>query len=197
MRYSYEYKLKCVEMYKQGSWPEKPEDIMDEQYFHKLIRTWYRLEQSCGPEALKQKFHNKKWCPEERYELVAKVLAGQSIKETAINAGMDVGLLHRWVQKYKTLGYNGLVEIRKGRPPKELQMQKINTNNSTRLTESEREELIRLRAENEYIKSEIEEIKAENEVIKKRIALRQEREAARLKAKKQQSSKNSVKRDIS
>lgn len=35
------------------------------------------------------------------------------------------------------------------------------------LTESEREELIRLRAENEYIK-------AENEVIKKRIALRQE-----------------------
>ena len=90
-----------------------------------------------------------------------------------------------------------MVEIRKGRPPKELQMQKINTNNSTRLTESEREELIRLRAENEYIKSEIEEIKAENEVIKKRIALRQEREAARLKAKKQQSSKNSVKRDIS
>ena len=37
------------------------------------------------------------------------------------------------------------------------------------LTESEREELIRLRAENEYIK-------AENEVIKKRIALRQEKE---------------------
>ena len=56
------------------------------------------------------------------------------------------------------------------------------------LTESEREELIRLRAENEYIK-------AENEVIKKRIALRQEKWAAQLKAKKQQSSKNSEKRD--
>ena len=46
------------------------------------------------------------------------------------------------------------------------------------LTKSEREELIRLRAENEYIK-------AENEVIKKEIALREEKEAARLKAKKQ------------
>jgi hypothetical protein len=56
------------------------------------------------------------------------------------------------------------------------------------LTESEREELIRLRAENEYIK-------AENEVIKKEIALRQEK-AAQLKAKKQQLSKNSVKKDI-
>ncbi len=38
--------------------------------------------------------------------------------------------------------------------------------NPTPLTESEKEELIRLRAENEYIK-------AENEVIKKQIALRQ------------------------
>jgi hypothetical protein len=56
------------------------------------------------------------------------------------------------------------------------------------LTESEREELIRLRAENEQIKAEI-------EVIKKRIALRQERHAAQLKAKKQRSSKNSVKKD--
>ncbi len=58
----------------------------------------------------------------------------------------------------------------------------------TQLTESEREELIRLRAENEYIKAEI-------EVIKKRIALRQEREAAQLKAKKQRLSKNSGSKD--
>ena len=64
------------------------------------------------------------------------------------------------------------------------------TMNPAPLTTSEREELIRLRAENEYIK-------AENEVIKKEIALREERQAARLKAKKQQSSKNSAKKDIS
>ena len=57
------------------------------------------------------------------------------------------------------------------------------------LTESELEELIRLRAENEYIK-------AENEVIKKEIALREEKQAALLKAKRQRSSKNSTKKDI-
>jgi hypothetical protein len=78
--------------------------------------------------------------------------------------------------------------MKKGRPPKEPQMEK--EIKPTPLTESEREELIRLRAEVEYIK-------AENEVIKKEIALREEKEAARLKAKKQQSSKNSVKKDIS
>ena len=67
-------------------------------------------------------------------------------------------------------------------------MKKSNDNNPRKLEESEYEELIRLRAEIEYIK-------AENAVIKKEIALREEREAARLEAKKQQSSKNSWKKD--
>jgi len=79
--------------------------------------------------------------------------------------------------EYVTFKENGTVqeEIKKSKNPLPL-------------TESEREELIRLRAENEYIK-------AENEVIKKRIALRQEKWAAQLKAKKQQLSKNLEKRD--
>ena len=67
-------------------------------------------------------------------------------------------------------------------------LKKKNVADTKPLTESEREELIRLRAEIEYIK-------AENEIIKKEIALREEEEAARLKAKKQRSSKNSGKKD--
>ena len=56
------------------------------------------------------------------------------------------------------------------------------------LTPSEREEMIRLKAEIEYLR-------AENEVIKKRIALRREKWDEELKAKKQRSSKNSEKKD--
>ena len=59
---------------------------------------------------------------------------------------------------------------------------------STQLSPSEREELIRLRIETEYLRTE-------NEAIKKLIALRREKEAVRLKAKKQQSLRNSEKRD--
>ena len=188
MRYSYEYKRKCVELYRQGIWPPTPDGIKNEQNFHKMIRGWYRMEDHCGPEVLKHKSQNKNWTPQQRYELVAKVIAGQSIKETAFRAGINQGMLYQWVQKYKTKGYNGLVDVKKGRPPKEPQMKK--EIKPTPLTESEREELIRLRAEAEYIK-------AENEVIKKEIALREEKEAARLKAKKQQSLKNSAKKDIS
>ena len=57
------------------------------------------------------------------------------------------------------------------------------------LTPSEREEMIQLKARIEYLE-------AENAVIKKEIALREERWAAQFKAKKQRSSKNSVKKDM-
>ena len=65
-------------------------------------------------------------------------------------------------------------------------MNQKNKSKPKELNEFEGEELIRLRAENEYI---------ENEVIKKEIALRENNYAAQLKAKKQQSSKSSKKKD--
>ena len=57
------------------------------------------------------------------------------------------------------------------------------------LTPSEREEMIQLKARIEYLE-------AENAVIKKEIALREEKWAVQLKAKKQRFSKNSVKKDM-
>ena len=174
-------------MYRQGLWPETPEHFKNPQDFHKMIRRWKKIEDANGPEALKIKTKKKKWRASERYELVAQVLAGNSIKEVSCNAGIDSGQLCHWVKKYKTKGYDGLENLTIGRPRKNPEMKKTSTQIKP-LSESEREELIRLRTENEYIK-------AENEVIKKEIALREEKEAARLKAKKQRSSKNSEKKD--
>jgi len=186
MRYSYEYKRKCVEMYYEGKYPETPEGI-SEWRFHKTIRQWVRLEEVHGPTVLQHKSQNKVWSPEDKLTVVSQVLAGRTYTEVAITYGIGASQLYQWVQKYKTKGYNGLVAMKIGRPNKEPQMKK-NVNQAP-LTESEREELIRLRAEIEYMK-------AENEVIKKEIALREEKQAARLKAKKQQSSKTSAKKDI-
>ena len=186
MRYSYEFKRNCVDLYRQGRWPETPEGINNQENFRHTIRGWVRMEDACGPESLRNKEYNKDWTAEERYELVAKVIAGQSYKSVSFANGINPGQLYQWVRKYKELGYNGLVNMKKGRQSKEPQMKK--KTNPEPLTESEREELIRLRAEIEYIK-------AENEVIKKEIALRHEKWAAELKAKKQRSSKKSENKD--
>ncbi len=188
MRYSYEFKRMCVEMYREGSYPETPDGISSEQ-FHRAIRMWVRIENACGPEALKHKSSNKAWTPEEKLELVQQVIAGKSNKSVAFNAGISDGMLYQWVRKYKDEGYNGLVAKPRGRKPKNPNMKrkKLNINNPRKIEETELEELIRLRAENEYMRAEI-------AVIKKEIALREEKEAARLKAKKQRLSKNSEKK---
>ncbi len=86
-------------------------------------------------------------------------------------------MLYQWVNKYKTLDYNGLKGYKKGRQPKDKNMKKISKTNPPKLSESEYEELIRLGVENEQIKTEI-------EVIKKLVTLRREKQAAQLKARK-------------
>lgn len=186
MRYSFEYKIQCIEIYKQGKWPGTPEDIKNPENFHKMIRKWKKIQEHLGDEALIHKPHKKRWKPEERFELVAEVSAGKSLQETACNAGIDSGQLYQWVKKYKENGYDGLVDMPMGRPGRNPSMKK--KTDSTPLTESEREELIRLRAENEFLRTE-------TEVIKKSMALRHAEWDRQLKAKKQKSSKNSGGKD--
>ena len=43
MRYSYAYKRMCVALYRQGKWPETPEETQKRD-FHKIIRSWTRIE---------------------------------------------------------------------------------------------------------------------------------------------------------
>ena len=185
MRYSYEFKLMCVELYHSGLYPDIPEGTNPDT-LKRHIREWSELVDLHGPEVLKHKVFNKVWTQEEKLELVLKVIAGIPRRKVAKEAGINPGILYQWIYKYKLQGYNGLVGSKKGHSTKESKMKK--PTNPLPLTESEREELMRLRSENEYIK-------AENEIIKKRIALRQEKWAAQLKAKKQQSSRTSEKKD--
>ncbi len=188
MRYSYQFKRRAVKLYRQGKWPKTPEGIKP-KCFHGKVRLWARIEEKLGPEALKHTGHNRKWTPEEKQELIFRVLAGEANKAVAISAGISDGMLYSWVRRYKMYGYEGLLAKKKGRRTKEPYMEK-KRKEPLPLTESEREELIRLRAE-------VARMRAENEVIKKEIALREEKWAAQLKAKKQRSSKNSEKKDMS
>ena len=187
MKYSYEFKKEYVQLYREGKWPDTPEGTK-EKNFHDSIRKWFRLEELHGPEILKHG-NNIKWTPDEKLEIVSKVLAGDTVRSVAIETGINYGQLYSWVNKYKNYGYNGLINKKRGRKSKNTNMKKKNIHNPKKLNESEREELIRLRAENEYIK-------AENEIIKKEIALREERYAAQLRAKKQRLSKNLKKKDM-
>ena len=159
MRYSYEFKRKAIELFHQGEWPETPTGVLPHTFYDQ-IRKWAKQEMFNGPEINKHRTDNQRWSPEKKYELVCQVLLGKSIRSVSVMAGINTGQLYQWVHKYKTLGYNGLMNKPKGRPSKDCKMKVPKTISPRELKESEYEELVRLRAENAYIK-------AENEVIKK------------------------------
>src|SRR5574344_320794 len=179
MKYDFVFKMNCVELYRNNQWPDTP-DGLNKKDFRKKIVTWAKLVELHGMDSLRHPTTCREYTAEERYALVAKVIAGESQKNVAIHAGINDGQLAKWVKRYKIYGYDGR-NLRKGRPSKELPMN--DKGKPSDLTSSEKEELIRLRAETEYLRTE-------NEAIKKLIALRREKEAAQLKAKKQQLSRN-------
>ena len=187
MRYSYEFKLECVHLYKNtGSFPPTPENVKQHSFREKIMK-WARMYDIHGPDVLNHSNVNRKWTPEDKLVLINQYKAGKSMTSVSIEAGIDSGLLYTWIRKYEELGYNGLVESKKGRPRKNPDMSKKKIAQRD-LKESELEELIRLRERCEYLE-------AQAEVLKKSIALRKEKEAAQLKAKKQRLSKNLENKD--
>ena len=51
MKYSYEYKKHCVELYRQEKWAETPEGVSTDRFHHAVVE-WNRLEKTCWPEIL-------------------------------------------------------------------------------------------------------------------------------------------------
>ena len=68
-----------------------------------------------GIESFKEKGNNSKYPVDFKIEIIKRVLAGESIKGIASELCINDGLIHFWVKRYKELGYNGLIEKKKGR----------------------------------------------------------------------------------
>ena len=178
MKYTFEFKLDCVDKYKKHATIESPPGVKSKKQFLRYVRDWVKRYEDLGIDGLKHSDTNKKWTAAERFVLVSKVLAGHSMGGVAREAHINVGQLCQWVRKYRESGMGGL-ECRAGRRPKAPDMPK---KKKLKLAPSEREELELLRARNEYLE-------AENAYLKKLDALVMKRDAAHPKAKKQKQSR--------
>ena len=176
MKYSWEFKLECVNKYKNGEYIATPGKTRNQRItFMHHVKGWVKNYNDLGTNGLKHSSTNKNWTPEKRFELVDKVLAGHSITSVANNAHIGSGQLYQRVKRYNEKGMDGL-KCKQGRPNKQLVMKK--KTKKTKLSISEQEELKLLRERNEYLEME-------NEYLKKLDALVSKREAAEAKAKKQ------------
>lgn len=189
-KYSYEFKKKCVELYRQNLELPTPDSI-SRNNFRGIVSYWSRLVEANGFEVLKPRVKKHRyWDPAQELCLVNQVLTGKTMSQVAIENGLLEGQLRRWVRIYEIEGYSGLVNHTRKKPVKESCMNRKNTKNVDPLTMSEREELKFLREENDRIK-------AENAILKKLDALSKAKKIALLKAKKQNQLNNLLNRDIS
>ncbi|MDK2966224.1 hypothetical protein [Lacrimispora sp.] len=80
MKYDFVFKLNCIELYRNGQWSETPEGT-EQKNFRKRIVSWAKIADIHGIGALRHPSTCKERTAEERYYLVARVLAGESQKK--------------------------------------------------------------------------------------------------------------------
>ena len=185
--YTFEFKLKVVMEYLNGEggymFLSKKYNITNKS----SIRIWVNSYIQFGVEGLRKKMKNNQYSSEFKLSVLKyRKLHELSYRETANHFNINnPSMLVNWQRKFDKEGLAGLENKKRGRPRKDMsddktidkQHEKVNEHTpDDPLSESERQELKRLREENEYLRMSL-------EVEKKLQALVREK---KLKAKKNQ-----------
>lgn len=107
--------------------------------------------------------NSKEFTIEEKITIINRFYSGESKNSLAIELNVNDSLIIQWIKKYEQLGYNGLIDNRgrpgvtkMGRPKKtETQKQTSTTEVMAPVTDTERDELNRLRKENYQLRLEL------------------------------------------
>ena len=175
-KFTLEFKLECIEKYKNHEKIEVPEDYksLPTTFFHN-VRDWYHAYEINGIKALSTSGQNPLTL-EQKVALVRLVISGRTVRSLAAEHCIGHGNLSHWVQMYKLYKEDGLKCFTRGKKTKDLFM-KSRTKKS-KISPSVQEELDLLRKRNEYLEAEV-------EYLKKLDALELMKKAKQPKAKKQ------------
>lgn len=150
MKYSKEFKLECVQRYKNGDHIEDPPGIKHKS-FRDQVDTWVRMYNSLGEEGLE---HGRPTLDiNQRIELINRVEAGESYNSVAFSIGIKPDLLIRWHNIYKDKGKDGLKLLKRGRPSMAKTNKDVAKKDPKDMTKEELIEALEMATiENEYLK---------------------------------------------
>ena len=167
MKLTLEEKMKIVELKQQG---------VGYKTIAKQFKVTYSLIQNIwytysihGVKGIMHPPNNRKYSVDLKLEIIKRVYNGES--QTRLAAEYNIhgpGTIYSWMKKYEKMGYNGL-KRKKGRPRGRPKIMTKEKNENTRLSNDEREELIRLRKEKEYLEMENAYLKKLDALVKKRL----------------------------
>lgn len=167
MKLTLEDKIKIIELRKQGIGYCKISKQFNIAYSR--IRILWKTYEKHGIEGIKHPPNNRKYSAELKIEIIRRVFDGESKSSLAAEYNLPgAGTIFSWMKKYEELGYNGL-EGKQGRPRGRPKIMTKEEKKNTPLTNDEREELIRLRKEKEYLEMENEYLKKLDALVKERL----------------------------
>lgn len=94
-----------------------------------------------------------KYSADIKYKIIQKVLNGESKSSVAIEYNIEPSQIRSWLKKYNKNGYNGLINMSKGRSPAMKKNKKvIDCNDKDALLRAKDQEILELKAEVEALK---------------------------------------------
>lgn len=162
MKLYYKDKLKIIEMYEKGI----SQTIIAMQYNvnKNTIKYITRLYREHGIEFLEDKKKDPKYTAKFKFELVKRVINGESKSSVGAEYGINPGTIYAWCKKYNDLGYNGLKQDLRGGPG--VSKTKKTATPSKAITKDEKIE--ELEKENKRLKMEIDLLKKLNALVQQR-----------------------------
>lgn len=155
-------KIKIIELYYEGFGYKIIARKMRIQ--HSRVKELVRQYDLYGDISLSVSHTNRKYTPEFKFELVRRVLNGETATSVAIENMISSGQLLNWVKKYKELGYNGLSKP-KGRP----KIMKQETSKPKLIHEDEKDKKIReLEERNAQLEMEVDLLKKLRALVQQR-----------------------------
>lgn len=150
MKYSKEFKLECVQRYKNGDYIKDPPGVKHKNFFRQIIG-WSKIYDSLGEVGLQ---HGRPTLDiNQRIELINRVETGESYNSVAESVGIQHDLLIKWHKIYKESGIDGLKLLKKGKPSMAKQDKNVVKKDPKDMSKEELLEALEMATiENEYLK---------------------------------------------
>ena len=155
-KYTKELKIKLILEYLSGE-IVGARKVADKYNIPKsTLELWINQYKFGGLDNLTKKLKNNKFTSEFKLSVKQyRQINNTSLRETAEHFNLVNGsMVYRWEKAYQQRGLSGL-EDNRGRPKKEMTKSNKNSKLNIPISETEREELIRLREENRLLKMKI------------------------------------------
>ena len=155
-KYTKEFKTKVVLEYLSGELGGRPIVAKKHNIPDSTLSNWIIKYRSGGFDNLNKKQNQDKYTSEFKLSVIQyRQINNTSYRETAEHFDITNGsIICNWEKAYQQRGLSGL-EDNRGRPKKYMSKADKKSKNEKPIEESEREELIRLREENKYLKMQI------------------------------------------